>query len=410
VVGFVREAPGTKITKAVAAELPNLSVEQQLQLLPALGDRGDAGILPAVLTAAKSGNESVRTAALTTIGKLGNASSVELLARTAAQTGGAEQEAALASLYSLRGSDINKTILSAMEKADPNVKVVLIRSLGQRYAVESAEALLKAAKNTNDKVRLESLKALKNVAAQKHLPELVNLLISAQSDSERTQAEQAVVAVAGTITDRNHRAEAVLAVLPSVKDVTVKCSLLSVLGEIGDNSSLPAIRAALDEKETRVKEAAIHALSEWPGPEPADDLLKIVKTSDNNVHRVLSLRGFVRLIGLESGRSQEETIKLYQEAMKLASDVGEKKMVLSGLATVKSTAALDMALSYLDNEELRQEAEAAVVNIADGIHENFPQQVADALPKVLAVTKNDSLRQKAEKLLEHVQKLIKDRK
>ncbi len=136
VVGFVREAPGTKITKAVAAELPNLSVEQQLQLLPALGDRGDAGVLPAVLAAAKSGDESVRTAALTTIGKLGNASSVELLARTAAQTGGAEQEATLASLYSLRGSDINKTILSAMEKADPNVKVVLIRSLGQRYAVE----------------------------------------------------------------------------------------------------------------------------------------------------------------------------------------------------------------------------------------------------------------------------------
>jgi HEAT repeat protein len=112
--------------------------------------------------------------------------------------------------------------------------------------------------------------------------------------------------------------------------------LLSVLGKIGDNTALPVLTAALKDADAEVQTAAIRALAEWPAPEPVVDLLEVAENSDNKVHRILALRGFVRLLGLESERPAEETVAMYKEAMGLAADVSEKRRVLSGLANTKS--------------------------------------------------------------------------
>ena len=40
-ITMVKDMPGEQVTKALAAELPNLSAKTQVQLLSALGDRGD---------------------------------------------------------------------------------------------------------------------------------------------------------------------------------------------------------------------------------------------------------------------------------------------------------------------------------------------------------------------------------
>ena len=102
-IALVREMPGTEVTEALAKELPGLSVRGQVQLLSALADRRDRTALPAVVVATKAKDESVRVAALKALGSLGDASSVSLLAQTAAATRGVEQKAARESLYRLRG-------------------------------------------------------------------------------------------------------------------------------------------------------------------------------------------------------------------------------------------------------------------------------------------------------------------
>jgi hypothetical protein len=157
-----------------------------------------------------------------------------------------------------------------------------------------------------------------------------------------------VVAVARKIPEDKGRAEKVLAALPSAKDLDARCSLLSVLGKIGDPAAMPVLREAIGDKEDKVKDAAVRALSDWPTAAPAADLLKVAQTSDNQVHRILALRGYVRLVGLESNRPAEETIKMYKEAMTLATNADEKRMVLSGVADAKSFDALQMAASCLD--------------------------------------------------------------
>lgn len=401
-IALIRDMPGPEVTKVLSKELSNLSVKGQVQLLSALADRGDRSALPAVVVATKAKDESIRVAALKALGGLGDATSVSLLAGTAAVTRGAEQKAARESLYRLRGPKIDETILSGVPTAEPKVKVELIRSTGERNILAGVEILLKTAQDKDSKVRRESLRVLRTIAEPKYLPALVELLIAVKSSTDRREAEKTVTAVAHKIDDRDRQAEAVLKKLPSIKEVTSRCSLLKVLGKIGDDGALAVLKTGLKDKDIKVKETCIRALAEWPTAEPAADLLKIVQNTDNKLHRVLALRGYVRLIGLESSRPAQETIGMYKQAMGLASNSGEKKMVLSGLANVKTLAALEMASAYLEDKTLQQEAEVAVVKIAEATAGSHPAESKAALQKVSKITTNEFLREQAQKVINQI--------
>lgn len=398
-IAIVRDIPGEEVTKALAQELPKLSATAQVQLLSALADRGDATALPAVIEASQSADESVRVAGLKAIGQLGDASSIPGLAERAAKTRDVEQKAAQESLYRLRGKEVDQAILQSVPSASPDVKVELIRAIGERNVARAVETLLETAKDEGRKVRVESFKVLKVVAKPDDLPALVNLLLEVKSDSDRNEAEKMIAAVAHKIEDPNRQAAAVLAVLPNVKDVPNRASLLRVLGRIGDSSALPILRTALTSREEEIKDAAIRALSDWPTAEPVPDLLKVAQTSENRVHKILALRGFVRLLGLESERPAEETIGFYKKAMDLAGDAPEKKRVLSGLASTKSLAALNMAAEYLDDLALHLEAESAAVQIAQSIYVSYPQRTREVLQKVLQSTKSDTIREQAQQVI-----------
>jgi HEAT repeat protein len=401
-IAMVKDMPGTEVTKALVKELPNLSAASQVMLLSALSDRGDVAALPAVVAAVKTEDESVRIAALKAIGQLGNESSVGLLAETAAQRRGAEQKAARESLYRLRGSKVDEAILAGIANVKPKTRVELIKSTGERNISAGVSTLLKTAKDPDRKVRIESLKVLKVIATPENLPALVGLLLNLKSSSDINEAGKTIATVAHKIEDKNRQAEVVLSVLPTVKDVKKQGFLLMVLGKIGDSSALPRLRKALSSKNADIKGSAIRALAEWPTSEPVADLMKAAENSEDKVHRILALRGSVRLLGLDSKRSSQETIKLYQKAMDLASSDSEKKRVLSGLANTKSLEALQIVKGFLQDKALSREAKYAIVKISGSIYENFPQHTSDVLKKILETTRNEILRTQAQEIINKI--------
>ncbi|MHC4623317.1 MAG: HEAT repeat domain-containing protein, partial [Planctomycetota bacterium] len=397
--GLLREIPDAQVVKAVTAELPNLSTMAQVQVLAALADRGDRGALDAVVSATASSDADVRIAALDALGVLGNQSHVDMLARAAATASDAEQEAAREALYRLRGPGVDDKILAGIPRAASKVKVELIRSLGQRNVTAGVPTLLKTARDLREEVRLESLRVLKMVAAEKDLPALIDLLVNARSDTERSEAGNTIAAVARAIEDEGRRADKILAVLPSTAS-QAKSSLLGVLGKIGGRDALGALRKALGDGNPEVRISAIRALSDWPTPEPIQDLRRVAKNADNERERVLALRGFIRMIGLDSERSAADRVVMYKEAMTLSSSASERKSVLSGLANVKTLAALQMAAEFLGVPALQQEAETAVVRIAESTLADHPRQTRDTLQKIVRASRNDSVRQQAQKLID----------
>ncbi len=398
-IGILREVAKTDTIKAAAEQLPNLSVTSQVQLLAALSDCGDKVASAPVASAAKHSDESVRVAALSALANLGDVSTVDMLVQTAATASGAEQSAARESLYRLRGADVDKTILDKVASASPEVKAELIKAIDQRNTAGSVPILVKLVGDGASKVRVEAIKALRTVAAPSDMAELVNLLVTITGDAERSELEKTVVAVSRKIPEDKGQGAAVLAALPSAKELTARTSLMSVLGRIGDPAGLKVLRDGLKDEKDEVKDAGVRALSDWPSAAPAEDLLNVVKTSANEVHRTLALRGYVRLIGLESDRPIEQTIGMYKEAMSLAPNVAEKKMVLSGLGTKQTWAAMEMAVEYLTDENLKQEAEAAVVKIAEGTLDDHKQETRALLEKVRDTTTVPTVRERATQML-----------
>jgi len=401
-IAIVRDIPGPEVTKALVQELPKLPPSGQVQLLSALGDRGDASALPAVIEAGQAPDESVRVAALRALGQLGTVANLSLLAERAAATRGAEQKAAREGLYRLRGPEVDAAILKNLPSANASVKAELIDAIGERNIAGAVETLRKAGKDEDRKVRVESFRVLKIVAKAEDMPALVDLLLETKNEPDRGEAEKMVAAVAHKIEDKTRQSAAVQAVLPNVRDAPDRASLLRVLGRIGDAGSLPILRAALSSREAEIQDAAIRALSDWPTAEPVPDLLKVAQTSTSQVHKVLALRGFVRLLGLESDRTAEQTIDLYKKAMDLAGDATEKKRVLSGLASTKSLAALNMAAGYLDDVALHLEAESAAVRMAPAVVAANPQRVKEVLQKVIQGTKNDTIRAQAQGIVSQI--------
>jgi HEAT repeat protein len=401
-IAIVRDIPGPEVTKALVQELPKLPATGQVQLLSVLGDRGDVTALPAVIEAGKAPEESVRVAALRALGQLGGAANVALLAERAAAAKGTEQKAAREGLYRLQGAGVDAAILQSLPAANPAVKAELIDAIGERNIAGAIEALLKAGKDENRRVRLESFRVLRIMAKPEDMPALVNLLLETENEADRGEAEKMVAAVAHKIEDKTRQSAAVQAVLPNVKDAPDRASLLRVLGRIGDAGSLPTLRAALASREPEVQDAAIRALAEWPTAEPVPDLLKLAQTAPNPVHRVVALRGFVRQLALASDRTAEQTIDLYKKAMELASDAPEKKRVLAGLANTKSLAALNMAAAYLDDVGLHLEAESAAIRIAPAVVAANPQRVKEVLQKVIQGTQNDTIREQAQQIVNQI--------
>ena len=401
-IDMVRELPDSQTVTMIAEALPELSDTGKIQLLSALTDRGDIAVRQTVSEATQDEREEVRVAALKALAKLGNETDIDLLARAAANSKGAEKETARESLARLSGPKVDQTILSSIAHANAEIKVELIQSVGARNMTTGVETLFKTANDPNENVRVESFKSLELVADQQHLPVLIDLLINVKSESERKRAERAVVATARKASDEKNQAQAVIKKLPSVSDMKAKGSLLEVLGRIGDRNALPILQTALNDEAQSIQEAAIHALSDWPTPEPMPDLLNVAKTSKNEMHQVLALRGYIHLIGLESDRPADETIELYKTAMKLASNVNEKRMVLSGLASVHSLSALEMSAKYLKNKELQEEAEVAIVKIADRIRRDHPDKAKATLNKVLDKSKNEQNRKDAQKIIDRI--------
>ncbi|HUW61248.1 MAG TPA: HEAT repeat domain-containing protein [Candidatus Bathyarchaeia archaeon] len=364
---FVRKLEGANATAAFAGLIGSLPADGQILLLAALSDRADPAALPAAIEAAASADVTVRTAAFAAMAKLGNASVVPVLAKAAAAGERPEQEAARLTLDTLKGADIDPAMAAAMTSADDAQKAEIARSLAARNATSAVPVLLAAAGSGSENVQKESFKALSELAAETNLPALVDLLVKTKAETPRREAEKAVAAVAKRGPDESKRAAAVLAVLGSVKDAQALASLYNTLALIGDDNGLAPLRDAVKNAKPAVKDAAVRALTSWPTPSALDDALAITKSTKNDTHRVLALRGLLRMLELKKDRPAKDSVEYLAVALKAAKSPDEKKMVIGGLANVSGPAAMKLVEPFLKNDDLKQEAALAAQKIFKGM-------------------------------------------
>ena len=402
--GCVRTMQGEGITEMFADEVPKVPVDERVLLIGALADRGDPAALPMIITETKSTDAQVRKAALQAVGKLGDASFVDFLVQAVAQGGSDdERNAALDALTLLRADGVNDAIVKNMQNSQADIRLQLIEVLFDRDAVDAVPALLGKAAGAEPTERRAAFKALSRLAGEKDLPSLVGLLVKMQDDGSRRDAERAVVAVSRKIIDEKERAKVVLAALSAEDRVSVRCSLLRVLGGIANGGALEALSNALKDQDPAVEDAAVRALAAWPDAAAAEVLLDIYGRTQNKTHRLLALRGFARLMAMPAGnRPVERILDMCRRATARAYGDEEQKLVLSALANVAHIETLRMVEPFVRNEAVRAEAATACIRIAGEIFQTHPVQARAAMDDVLAVLLDENLRKQAEGIMRKI--------
>lgn len=389
---LVCEAGDADLLGAVLRNLSALPADSVAALLNLVDD---PLARPAVLAAAASDDEAVRLAALGALGRIGDASCVALLLETATGSRAAEQAAARHSLQRMRGAEIDAALVRAAEDGPPAPRGEAIRTLAVRDAVSAAPLLLKTARDADAAIRSEALRALGALADPQSLPALVQLLADAPSPDQIDVAEQAVLAACQRMAEPEVTSAAVLAGLPG-PNAQVRSALLRILARIPAAASLAALREARRDADAAVQDAAIRGLAEWPDARPIGDLPEIARTATSLPHKVLALRGLVRMAALRGGRAPAETAALLGEALTLAPRPEERKLALAALGDVPHVAALELAVGCLQDEPLQVEAAMAVVKIAKAIQSREPQRAKAAVQKILEVCTAPAARQLAE--------------
>ncbi|MHC4179602.1 MAG: HEAT repeat domain-containing protein, partial [Planctomycetota bacterium] len=318
---------GEAATKRFAALLPELRPEAQAELLEALGDRGDVAARPAVLQMLDDKRQpAVRASALKSLGALGGAGDVPLLAGKAATGSSVEKGAARMSLVRLRGDDVNKAIVSALAEGEPGVRVELLGVLAARGAKETLPTVIASAEDSEASVRLAALSALRMLADESHVPRLVELLKAAQDDQLRRKTELALLAVCSRSGEAC--ADGIAAGLADA-DVPSRVALLHGLARAGGAKALEEIVARLEDDDPAVRDQAVRMLSIWPNADALEPLRAIASSGDSLRHRVLAIRGLVRLASPQGEKPAD--LKILAEAMAVAKRTQEKRLVVGAL-------------------------------------------------------------------------------
>ncbi len=397
---LIREIP-TSIPTAKAAELlPTLAPDLQVRMIAALEDRGDTAARKPIAELAKSSKENlVRAAALAALAKLGEPSDIDAMVAAAAGADKEPKESAEFSLSRLAAKGTDEALLKKLAEAPEAEKIVILKAIAARNMASGVPALFTEAKGQSQRVRVEAIRALGEVAPPKSLPELVALQLATENPAEQAEVEKAVVATARRTPEGQPKAKAVLAALEKADKDSAKASIFRALGMLGDPAGLAPLKAALATGSDELRAAAIKALNEWPDAAPLNDLIGAAKSAPVAAHKLLAWRAVIKLASLNEKDDAAGALANYKTVIEATDDDGIKRLALSRVAGISSGGAMKLAAAQLDKESLRGEAEAAILKIAGKMKPEALAKVKDTLQKLADSGSTDDVKKQARNLL-----------
>jgi HEAT repeat protein len=383
------EMPGRQVTRVLTAALNNsLPADNQILVLWTLGKRGDTSELVAMFLHANGGTKAVRMEAIRVMPQFQDEAAVRVreLFKLMDDDDKDIAKAAQDSLAAIPGREADSAVEALLRNSLPSKRLIALELMGRRRMTPSMSEVLKAASDTDAEVRPAALRKVGELGGPAQVPALLDLLMRLNDSKDLVAAERALIDVCGKGGEAQSYTGRLTGLLAEANPEQ-KNALLRVLGAIGGSKALEAVRTAVKDSNPDVHATAIRVLCGWRTADAAPDLLDLVRTSSDRARQTAALRGYINLIRDES-LSTEEKLAMCRQAASLIQREEETKLLLGALGTVPSVEALSMAMVNLDNPATKNEACFAAVAISNNIFQQHPDEVIDALQKVLKATNN----------------------
>jgi HEAT repeat protein len=392
-----QELPGEEATKVLAGQLEEMPADNQILVIQTLGMRGDPAALEALFALAGSGPKSVRLQAIRALPEIADPSAVPVFVELLDDDDGEIAKTAQGALAALPGPEADKAVMEMLASNQADRRLTSLELIGRRRMTTSIDALLEAAQDTDAKVRQAALKKVGELGDPAELPALLNLFVSLEASQDLNAAEQALRNICVQFEDRQSCTAKLINLLPQTSPAQ-KSTLLRVLSTLGGTDALQAVREAVNDSNEEVHSAAIRALGAWKSAEAAPDLLDLAKTAPNPKDKTLCLRAYLSMAS-RPDISVDERLSMCRQGGELVQQDDEKRLLLAALGGVESADALAMIVPFLNESAARDVAGTACVSVGEKIVQQKPDEVAQAMEKVIAATNNADIKNRAKEIL-----------
>lgn len=373
---------------------------QQVLLIYALGDLGDPVARQAVLETAKSGAWGARAAALQVLGRIGDASVVPLLWEAVLQ-GGEPGQAALESLERLPGPQVDQALVEQLAQTKGPNRAKLLYLVAMRGIQAALPQAMSDLQNEDRSIRLAALPAVGRIAGFEHLDALIKAVLTASDAEEIETAKNALIDACGRMTDREAASEKVLrSVGEAAKEK--KIALLETVATIGGAKALAGVAEAARSQDDALQDAGTRLLGEWMSADAAPVLRELAGTGPAK-YRIRAVRAYLRIVR-QLDLPIPQRMALCREAVAICQRAEEKKLLLEILRRYPTAEGLQMAVGYLADSAVQEEAAVTAVAIAEKIVSHAPAAVAEGMKQVIQAGKPEQAVSRAKQLLQEVQK------
>jgi HEAT repeat protein len=169
-----------------------VSADNQILILGTLADRGDPAAMPAISAAASKGPKAVRIAAIEAMPPICDASALGVLAKLMNDSDSEIASAAQDNLAAMPGKRADDAIMAMLGSSDTESQLKALELIERRRMKNVGDALLKAAKDNDESVRMGSIRMLGDLGGEVKFGVLIDLLLGAKSSGEIRAAERAL--------------------------------------------------------------------------------------------------------------------------------------------------------------------------------------------------------------------------
>jgi HEAT repeat protein len=396
-LAVTRLVPGELLTAALVDLLADIPADRRANLLTAIADRTDPSTEPVLREVAASGPFDDRIAAIKGLALVGNQNSTEVLLDSLVEEDPKISAAAFGVLEVLPGSEVDDAILAWADQCDQDDLPLAIALIGSRRVTSAAVWILEAIDAGDAIVRIAAIEALGRILDPSDLSVLVEKALSSGPEEEVAAAIGALNAACLRAEDRD-ACSAALSESIADADLAGKTMLFELLGTIGGEQALSTIVNAAKVGSPEVQDVATRVLGEWVGTDVAPALLDLSSSLQDNRFRIRSLRGYIR-IARQFDLTTEERIDMCEEAFAVSTRDDERKLILEVLGRNGTSRSFALALPYLDEPTLQEDAAAAIVAMAENLIPTDGPAVKAALERVVEITTDAERKTMARQIL-----------
>jgi len=300
---------------------------------------------------------------------------------------------------------IDAKLLAKFDSAEASIdeRCATIELIGKRRIAGVTPRLASLAATASDgTVRLAAVRALGETIALDDIDRLLNLYSAFQADETSADVyKQSLQAACIRMADLDATVTRLAAWIVG-KPAETQVFILDRIGELGGAAALTKLGELAIKGEPHLQDAATRILGGWMMPDGAPVLLELAKTHPAEKYRIRTLRGFIRIVR-QLRFADDQRLAYIRAALEVATRPDEKKLAIETLTRVVSIESMNIAIAYLADPAVKQQAAKTIVKLAGSISEKTPEPALDALKKVIAAGVDAEMTKQAQLLIARIE-------